>query len=157
MNKANERRQSPRAERTAKTLRGQLELEFVAIHQRRVHLRRVARMSAVASLICVAAIGIWIAANYWPGGTNPSAQLAQAVNSNRPSANAVDNSQSHSPVATSGSNYSMLKVIDLSDEELRSLLASTKAQWFVAEIDGKPTAFPLEPSPRKPTPSSSLN
>ncbi len=144
MIKPHERRQPPRVERTAEMLREQLEQEFVAIHWRRTLSRRIARASAVATLVCLASVGLWWNAGFWPGRANPADQLVQ---NGRHDGSSTNGSESLTP-ANSTPTYSAISVTDLSDKELRSLLAATKAQWFVAEIDGKPTAFPLEPRTR---------
>lgn len=126
----------------ADALRERLEHEFEAIHRRRRWNRRVARVSAVASLSCFAGIALLWNAGFWQGESNPRGPLAEYQN---------DPSAAINPAPV----YSAIEVTDLSDDELRSLLVSTKADWFIAEIDGRPTAFPLNPArPNSTTPGA---
>ena len=152
MTESHRNRQMQRGERSSEMLRDQLELEFIAIHQRRQVARRIVRLSTFTTLVVVVAVGLLWSTSLLTVRSNPAAQLAQAAVHVRLPVAPTKGDPSRAPA-----NYAAIKVIDLSDEELRSLLATTKAQWFVAEIDGKPTAFPLESSQHKSVPPSSLN
>lgn len=127
-------------------MRDRLEREFVALHMRRFRIRRAVQVSA-AMLVGLAAFGwIWNA-NLARRQTGLPGPPTHSVTANHVAPRTVDGSRASSDAAPRNANigpsYQAIQVTDLSDDELRSLLVATHARWFVAEIDGRPTAFPL--------------
>lgn len=132
MNKSRSKHSTKSVPLTRESLRTRLETEFVEFHQRRRRLRRGTFIAGAAVLLVAMFSAIFVLNRaVQPDGSSV------ASNSRKTDVAGNDTAASNSSV------FSAITVTELTDGQVHELLRSMNSTWFVAEIDGKPTAFSM--------------
>jgi hypothetical protein len=129
----------PTEPRSRESIFASLDQQFLAFHARRRLVRRVAAGVSIVGLI--AAIGVALLRTAQSDAIQTALTQSTALS---PRVKGETPLEQYVLQAESQPEYATLRVSEVADAELASLLRSTEAHWFVAEIDGRLKAFPLE-------------